>query len=150
MGAGHNVTALYEIIPAGVHDKFTNSVDPLKYQKEEKAATKYLSNDMLTIKFRYKEPNGSVSKMSQAVVIDKSVDFKNTSVDFRFATAVAEFGMLLRNSEFKQNARYDEAIKIARAAKGDDHEGYRAEFIKLAESVKLLSKSSLAAVEDEN
>lgn len=147
MGAGHNVTALYEIIPAGVHDKFTHTVDPLKYQKVEKATTNYVSNDMLTIKFRYKELNGTVSKLSQVVVVDKPVDFKNASADFRFASAVAEFGMLLRDSEFKQNARFDEAIKIARAAKGNDDEGYRAEFIKLAESAKLLSKSSLAAVE---
>jgi Ca-activated chloride channel family protein len=146
MGAGHTVTALYEIIPAGVHDKFTHSVDPLKYQKTEKPATNYISNDMLTIKFRYKEPTGSVSKLSQAVVMDKPVEFKNTSVDFRFATAVAEFGMLLRDSEFKQNSKYNEAVEIARAAKGDDHEGYRAEFVKLAESAKLLSKSGLAAV----
>jgi Ca-activated chloride channel family protein len=146
MGAGHTVTALYEIIPAGVHDKFTHSVDPLKYQKTEKPATNYISNDMLTIKFRYKEPAGSVSKMSQAVVMDKPVEFKNTSIDFRFATAVAEFGMLLRDSEFKQNSKYNEAVEIARAAKGDDHEGYRAEFVKLAESAKLLSKSGLAAV----
>jgi Ca-activated chloride channel family protein len=148
MGAGHNVTALYEIIPAGVHDKFTNSVDPLKYQKEDRPLTNVVSNDMLTIKFRYKEPNGSESKMSKAIVYDKPVEFSNTSVDFRFATAVAEFGMLLRNSEFKQNAKYEEAISIARAAKGNDNEGYRAEFIKLAESAKLISKSQLAAIEN--
>lgn len=148
MGAGHNVIALYEIIPAGVKDKFTNSVDPLKYQKNEKEATASTSADMLTIKFRYKEPNGSVSKMAQATVYDKPTEFKSTSVDFRFSAAVAEFGMLLRDSEFKQNARYDEAINIARAAKGTDHEGYRAEFVKLAESAKLLNKSSLAAVEE--
>ena len=149
MGAGHNVIALYEIIPAGIKDKFTNSVDPLKYQKAEKPVNNFISNDMLTIKFRYKEPAGSVSKLRQAVVMDKPIEFKNTSVDFRFATAVAEFGMLLRDSEFKQKSRYDEAINIARAAKGTDHEGYRAEFVKLAESAKLLSKSSLAAVEEE-
>ncbi|GGI52543.1 hypothetical protein GCM10011425_37550 [Mucilaginibacter galii] len=148
MGAGHTVTALYEIIPAGVHDKFTHSVDPLKYQKAEKPATNFISNDMLTIKFRYKEPAGSVSKLSQAVVMDKPVEFKNTSVDFRFATAVAEFGMLLRDSEFKQGSKYNEAIEMARAAKGNDHEGYRAEFVKLAESAKLLSKSGLVAVEE--
>jgi Ca-activated chloride channel family protein len=148
MGAGHNVIALYEIIPAGLKDKFTNSVDPLKYQKNEKAVPNSTSADMLTIKFRYKEPNGSVSKMAQATVYDKPAEFKSTSVDFRFAAAVAEFGMLLRDSEFKQNARYDEAISIARAAKGTDHEGYRAEFVKLAESAKLLNKSSLAAVEE--
>ena len=148
MGAGHTVTALYEIIPAGVHDKFTHAVDPLKYQKAEKPVTNFISNDMLTIKFRYKEPAGSVSKLSQAVVLDKPVDFKNTSTDFRFATAVAEFGMLLRDSEFKQDSKYNQAIEIARAAKGDDHEGYRAEFVKLAESATLLNKSGLVVVKE--
>ncbi|WP_295769723.1 von Willebrand factor type A domain-containing protein [uncultured Mucilaginibacter sp.] len=146
MGAGHNVTALYEIIPAGVHDRFTHSVDPLKYQKQEDKVN-YVSNDMLTIKFRYKEPNGLASKLSQAIILDKPVSLQSTSVDFRFAAAVAEVGMLLRESEFKQNSKYDDAIKLARAAKGDDHEGYRAEFIKLAESAKLLGKSSLVSVE---
>ncbi len=149
MGAGHNVTALYEVIPAGVKDRFTNSVDPLKYQKNKPAtAAGNSSAEMLTIKFRYKEPDGNTSKMSQVTVMDKPVELSSASTDMRFAAAVAEIGMLLRDSEFKQGARYDDAIKLARSGKGTDHEGYRAEFIKLAESAKLLSKSALAAVEE--
>jgi Ca-activated chloride channel family protein len=148
MGAGHTITALYEIIPAGVHNKFTNSVDPLKYQKIEKTANNFISNDMLTVKFRYKEATGSVSKMSQAVVNDNAINMLNTSDDFRFAAAVAQFGMLLRDSEFKQGSSFDNVIKMARAAKGTDYEGYRAEFVKLAESAKLLSKSEPAVVEE--
>jgi len=143
MGAGHTVTALYEIIPPNVFDVFTTSVDTLKYQKAEKVMPNYFSNDMLTVKFRYKEPTSSVSKMSQAIVFDKPADFNNTSADFRFAAAVAEIGMLLRDSEFKQKAAFAQAIDIARAAKGDDREGYRAEFIKLAESAKLLTQSGV-------
>jgi Ca-activated chloride channel homolog len=148
MGTGHNVTALYEVIPVGVNDQYANPVDALKYQKPEKAATTAATDEMLTIKFRYKEPAGTVSKLSQAVVMDKPLKLAATSEDFRFAASVAEVGLLLRDSEFKQNAGYEEAIKRARAAKGNDAEGYRAEFIKLAESARLLSKSALAAVQE--
>jgi Ca-activated chloride channel family protein len=147
MGVGHTVTALYEIIPAGLKDQFSQSVDPLKYQKNDESAIKNSSNDMLTIKFRYKEPTSSKSKLSQAVVYDKPLDLNNTTTDFRFASAVAEFGMLLRNSEFKQKADFSKAISRARAAKGDDHEGYRAEFVKLAETAKLLAQGTTASVE---
>ncbi len=142
MGAGHTVTAFYEIIPVGVKDKFANSVDPLKYQKHEKTSGSNASNEMLTIKFRYKEPTSSASKMSQATVMDQPIDLKNTSADFRFAAAVAEVGMLLRDSEFKQTSNFTEAIDLARAAKGEDREGYRAEFVKLSETAKLLMQSN--------
>ncbi len=104
---------------------------------------------MLTIKFRYKEPTGSVSKLSQAVVFDRPLDFSKTPTDFKWASAVAEVGMLLRDSEFKQSANFKNAISIARAAKGNDDEGYRAEFIKLAESAMLLSKSTALVADNE-
>ncbi len=151
MGAGHRVTALYEIIPIGVKDNYTNSVDPLKYQKPQSSssAVKTSSDEMLAIKFRYKEPAGSVSKLSQAVVFDRPLDFSKTSTDFKWASAVAEVGMLLRDSEFKQSASFKNAISIARAAKGNDDEGYRAEFIKLAESAMLLSKSTALVADNE-
>jgi Ca-activated chloride channel family protein len=152
MGSGHTVTAFYEIVPAGIKDDYMVSVDPLKYQKVKQSAPVTTgSEEMMTIKFRYKEPVSSVSKLSQAVVYDKPVDFNATSTDFKFASAVAETGMLLRDSKFKQKASYAHAIATARAGKGPDTEGYRAEFIRLAESAKLLSKSSssLAQVEEE-
>jgi Ca-activated chloride channel family protein len=107
-----------------------------------------ISDEMLTIKFRYKQPTSSVSKMSHVEVYDKPLALNSTSTDFRFAAAVAEFGMLLRDSQFKQHATYDQAIKMARAAKGDDAEGYRAEFIKLAESAKLLNPNKTLASEE--
>jgi Ca-activated chloride channel family protein len=151
MGSGHTVTAFYEIVPAGIKDDYMVSVDPLKYQKVKQTAPITTgSEEMMTIKFRYKEPVSSKSKLSQAVIYDKPLDFNATSVDFKFASAVAEVGMLLRDSKFKQKASYVHAIATARAGKGADNEGYRAEFIRLAESAKLLSRSSaLAKVEEE-
>jgi Ca-activated chloride channel family protein len=150
MGSGHTVTAFYEIVPAGIKDDYMVSVDPLKYQKNDNKVAASGSSEMMTIKFRYKEPVSSKSKMSQAVVYDKPIDFKLTSTDFKFASAVAEVGMLLRDSKFKQKASFAHAIATARAGKGDDSEGYRSEFIRLAESAKLLSKSTeLAKVGDD-
>jgi len=145
MGSGHTVTALYEIVPAGVKDDYSASVDPLKYQKPGKPLTVSSNNEMLTIKFRYKQPESMVSKLSQAVVMDIPEDESKTSADFKFAAGVAEFGMLLRDSQYKQKSSYDQAINLARAGKGEDKEGYRAEFIKLAETAKLLVKSELAS-----
>jgi Ca-activated chloride channel family protein len=140
MGSGHTVTAFYEIVPAGIKDDYSQSVDPLKYQKTNQ--TPIItggSGEMMTIKFRYKQPGGDQSKMSLVTVADKPVDFKTTTADFRFASAVAEFGMLLRNSSFKQKSNFDQAISIAKAAKGKDDDGYRAEFVRLAESARSLA-----------
>lgn len=140
MGVGHTVTALYEIIPAGVHDNFTDSVDPLKYQKTKENPVSN-SSEMVTIKFRYKSPDGDKSKMEKVSIMDQPVALMKTSADFRFASAVAELGLILRDSEFKQHADYSSLITRAKSAKGKDEEGYRTEFITLAESAKLLSKS---------
>ena len=144
MGSGHTVTALYEIVPAGIKDDYSVSVDPLKYQKTDEVK-KSASDEMLTIKFRYKQPDSMVSKLSQAVVNDNPENLNRTSADFKFAAAVAEFGMLLRDSQFKQKSNYDQAISLARQGKGEDNDGYRSEFIKLAESAKLLAKSELVS-----
>lgn len=145
MGVGHTVTALYEIIPAGVKDSYTTSVDPLKYQSVKETKVKSGSQEMATVKFRFKTPEGSKSKMTQVAVVDKNTALSKTSADFRFATSVAELGMLLRDSEYKQNASFDNLINRAKAAKGADEEGYRAEFINLAQSAKLLSNNSASA-----
>jgi Ca-activated chloride channel family protein len=145
MGSGHTVTALYEIVPAGIKDDYSVSVDPLKYQKTNVKTTTSSSDEMLTIKFRYKQPESMVSKSSQVVVSDNPEELNKTSGDFKFAAAIAEFGMLLRDSQFKQKSNFDQAISLARQGKGEDNEGYRSEFIKLAESAKLLVKSSLVS-----
>jgi len=89
-----------------------------------------------------------VSKMSQVIVMDKPVAFNKLSDDYRFAAAVAEVGMLLRNSEFKAKASFEQAVKIAKAARGNDEDGYRAEFVRLAESARLLAKNNELAAND--
>jgi Ca-activated chloride channel homolog len=140
MGSGHTVTAFYEIVPTGVVDDYSGGVDPLKYQKTNNAAPAApYSDELMTVKFRYKQPNSDQSKLSVAIVKDRPMSFNSTSSDFRFASAVAEFGMMLRNSAFKQNGSYDQVISIAKNAKGSDDDGYRAEFVRLAETAKSLA-----------
>ena len=131
MGAGHTVTALYEIIPTGV-DENAPSVDPLKYQKSQPISGK-TSNELLTIKLRYKEPDGNKSKLLEQMV--KNNQTAKTSDNFRFSAAVASFGMLLRGSEFIGNTTIDSILELARNAKGIDEEGYRSEFIQLVKMV---------------
>jgi Ca-activated chloride channel family protein len=146
MGVGHNVTALYEIIPVGVKDSFT-SVDPLKYQKTVNIKTINTSPEIMTVKFRYKQPDSDVSKMEFVTVADNALSINKTSEDFRFAAAVAEYGMLLRDSQFKQNSKFDQLIQMAKSAKGKDDNGYRAEFIRLAESTKNMMRSKVLVSE---
>lgn len=144
IGAGHTVTALYEIIPVGVKSTFAGSVDELKYQVNSKPTVVVKdSKELMTVKLRYKKPDGNVSKLMVQAVIDTAIPFKSTSDNFRFSAAVAEFGMLLRQSEYKQNASFDNVISTAQKAAGKDNEGYRAEFVKLAKSAKLLAKDLL-------
>jgi Ca-activated chloride channel homolog len=135
------VTAFYEVVRTGVADDYSNSVDPLKYQKNAPVVAPggHYANEMMTVKFRYKQPGSDQSKLSVAVVMNKPASFSSTSADFRFASAVAEFGMLLRNSQFKQHGSYDQAIDIAKNAKGNDEDGYRAEFVRLAQTAKSLA-----------
>jgi len=147
MGVGHTVTALYELIPVGVKSDFSGSVDPLKYQKNEELVIKGLSDEIATVKFRYKDPHSDKSKLEQVTVSNQVSDIEKASEDLQFASAVAELGMLLRNSEFKQASDYDKLIKRAKLAKGKDDEGYRAEFIRMAESAKLLSRNTELAIE---
>lgn len=137
LGSGHTVTALYEIIPVGVESKFIEKVDPLKYQSKPTIANG--SNEMMTIKFRYKKPDGHVSKLLQHAVVDNHVMLTNTSSNFRFAAAVASFAMVLRNSEFKQQSSYDQAWQLAKGALDNDEEGYRSEFLKLLKNAQSLA-----------
>lgn len=140
LGSGHTVTALYEVIPAGVKSSFLQKVDPLKYQKDVTALSKTSHNDeIMTVKFRYKAPDGDVSKLIEEPVKDKQIPILKMSENFRFAAAVAEFGMLLRNSEFKSEASFDNVVKMAKKAKGIDEEGYRAEFVRLAENAQSIA-----------
>ncbi len=137
LGSGHTVTALYEIIPVGVKSEFVKTVDPLKYQKGNVQSSGNGSNEMMTIKFRYKKPDGDVSKLITHPVL---VNAGSTTDNFRFAAAVAQFGMLLRNSEFKQQSSYDNTWKLAKGALGEDQEGYRSEFIKMIKNAQDIEK----------
>lgn len=136
MGAGHTVTALYEIVPVGVEFEHGKNIDPLKYQTND-TENKSNSKELLTVKMRYKQPDGSVSKMLEKVLIDNKSG--QTSTDFRFASAVAMFGQLIRNSEYKGNATFDKVISLAKNAYGEDEQGYRREFVRLVETAKGLN-----------
>nr|WP_294905964.1 von Willebrand factor type A domain-containing protein [uncultured Lacibacter sp.] len=140
LGSGHTVTALYEIIPTGVESDLIDDVDELKYQQPAKNKKSGLKNEIMTVKFRYKEPASDVSKLIVHPLLDEKIPFEKTSENFRFATSVAQFGMLLRNSEFKGNASYEKVLRQATGSIGEDKEGYRAEFIKLVQSVLSIAK----------
>jgi Ca-activated chloride channel homolog len=144
MGAGSTVTALYEIIPVGVKTAVGN-IDPLKYQTTSIANSADTSNELLTIKFRYKEPSGTTSKLVSLITKDRKTSMTKASDDFRFAAAVAGFGMLLRNSPFKNDLTYDHVLELAGKSLGSDPEGYRAEFLRLVKTAQILSttKTSL-------
>ena len=139
LGAGHTVTALYEIIPVGVDSQF-DPVDDLKYQESKVSAEAMKSKELMTIKLRYKQPDGDQSKLITHALVDSHIAIDKTSDNFRWSAAVAGFGMLLRDSEFKGNLTYDDVIKMAQSAKGKDPEGYRIEFINLVKSGLLLAR----------
>ncbi len=150
LGSGHTVTALYEVIPVGAESDFLKDVDKLKYQKDVEPLSKTKYNDeIMTVKLRYKAPDGDVSKLIEHPVKDEQIAIAKTSDNFRFAAAVAQFGLLLRDSEFKSEASYASVISLAKKAKGNDDEGYRSEFIRLVENAKLLAKTK-PVTDDEN
>ncbi len=128
MGSGHTVTILYEIIPAKRDDEVS---DDLKYQQ----STATGSNEFATIKFRYKRPNADKSKEMVHVINPNTKRIDLASDNVRFASSVAMFGMLLKDSKYKGVGTYDMALALARSAKGKDKEGYRAEYIKMVKAM---------------
>jgi Ca-activated chloride channel family protein len=134
LGAGHTVTALYEIAPAD--DGRVASGSDLRYVDVGITPDAFQREEILTVRLRYKEPDGDESKLVERTALDRGTSFANASIDFRFATAVAELGMILRDSEFKGSAGFDSVIETAKSAKGKDDGGYRAEFVELAEACK--------------
>ena len=134
MGAGHSVTALYEVIPYG-SEEMAGTVDPLLYQRPESM----LSDDWLQVKIRYKKPGENTSTLYSKRVSKVAIEGP-TSENFRFTAAVAEYTMLLRNSEFKGQASYQQMLELARGAKGRDPEGYRSEFVRLVEVSQLMDE----------
>ena len=143
LGSGHTVTALYEIIPAGLKSDLLKDIDKLKYQdKQAGFGRSKFSNEIMTIKFRYKTPSGSVSRLIENPVHDNPISIDKASENFRFAGAVAEFGLLLRNSEFKAAASYDSVLLLSQNAMKNDKEGYKAEFIRMVEKAKQVSAAA--------
>jgi Ca-activated chloride channel family protein len=138
MGAGHMVTALYEIVPAG-EPMPTGGVDPLKYQQPVDAPVRTVSTnstELMNIKVRYKDPEGDTSKLVEFPVREST---QKMTANLGFAAAVAEFAMLLRRSEFKGSASWDSALSLAREHRGSDPDGYRAEFIRLIDLASALA-----------
>jgi Ca-activated chloride channel family protein len=109
LGAGHTVTALYEIIPAGIKDTMIKNVDKLKYQSTKTLV--YNNNELMNIKLRYKEPESEVSKLLTYPVINSEGDWQQASDNFKLSASVAEFGLLLRESSYKQNSSFGQILK---------------------------------------
>src|SRR5207237_2945803 len=139
IGAGHCVTALYELTPATKAPtpatrpattqpaRAAADVDPLKYQKHEILK----SPELLTLKLRYKQPEGDTSTKIELSVTDRGLSYSKASDDFKFAAAVAQFGMILRNSPHKGTASFDGVVELADEGKGKDEKGYRGEFVEM-------------------
>jgi Ca-activated chloride channel family protein len=133
IGLGHYVIALYEIIPADSKEKISE-LDSLKYQSR----TIIESNELLTVKFRYKEPDGNKSKLITKSITVNDIEKENISDNLLLSSSVAEFGLLLRKSKYRGNATYGAIIKRARKTLKNDDEGYRAEFIKMVKTARIL------------
>lgn len=139
MGSGHTVTALYEIIPAGVTDTFIRKVDHLKYQLNKEGSN--TTAEVMNIKLRYKQPENEISKLITYPVAGDNKSWQQASDNFKFSAAVAEFGLLLRESAFKQKSSYEQIIAMAKAATGNDVNGYRAEFVQLVKNAESLYRN---------
>ena len=136
IGSGHTVTAIYEIIPRGAEDEGSSP----RYVQQKLTPAK--TDELMFVQFRYKKPDEDTSQLIKQVV--KLSDDQSTSRRFIFSAAVAEFGMLLRDSAYKGNASYEQVIELARKGKGEDKHGYRSGFINLVETareIKHVSKS---------
>ncbi len=156
IGAGHTVTALYELVPAGaaVEAAAKPGVEPLKYQEsgvrsqESGAVGNALrgvpltaaakSGELLTLKLRYKEPDGVESRMVEFPLKDRDGSFHAASRDLQFAASVASFGMILRGSQHRGNSNLPAVLEIASTSLGDDPGGYRAEFVDLVRKAQAL------------
>jgi Ca-activated chloride channel homolog len=135
LGAGHAVTALYEVVPVGA-DPVALSDDSLTYQQVTVRPSARRSGELLTVRLRYKDPRGTTSRLLETPILDRGRP--EASEDMRFASAVAEFALLLRESEHKGRASYDQVLALARGARGEDPQGYRVEFIGMVETARAL------------
>jgi len=139
IGAGHSVTALYEVVPAGAKDG-APKVDKLKYQDEKPLSGAASSGELMTVKIRYKQPDGDKSDLTTFSITGDDRSLDKTTADFRFAAAVAEFGMLLRDSKHKGDANWAEVAELAKGSseRSDEH---RTEFLTLIDTAKRLTSA---------
>ncbi|MCB9771801.1 MAG: von Willebrand factor type A domain-containing protein [Candidatus Omnitrophica bacterium] len=145
LGAGHTVTALYEIVPAGSWESTGGNVDPLKYQKQTSIKSSFTINkEMMTVKLRYKEPKSNTSKLITKILTQPTNTTNQrwfgASDNLQFASAVAEFGMLLRDSKFKANSSYTAIIQRAQMSAYTDPQNHKAEFISLVQKAASLDQ----------
>lgn len=133
LGSGHTVTALYELIPVGMKSDYLNPMDDLKYTT--KAKTDDYANELFTVKFRYKKPDGD---KSIELIHVQSDEISTASDDFKFATSVALFGMQLKHSKYHNNSKINDVLTLANEGKNNDQAGYRSEFVRLVESYESL------------
>ena len=141
IGAGHSVTALYEVVPAG--QKVPGAgVGPLKYQQPRELSGRAHGRELLTVKLRYKRPGADESRLLSVAAADRGAGLQSASDNFKFASAVAAFGLLLRDSRYKAGARFDDVLELARASTGADEQGRRREFLKLVQTAHALSLQS--------
>ncbi len=135
IGAGHSVTALYEIVPV-TDEPVADQSRQSTYTMVSISPEAFESRDLLTVRFRYKEPDEDVSQLISRTLKDNDVFLDDASDDFRFAAAVAEFSLLLRESKFKGDSRYQQVLDLAKSSTGKDEGGYRHEFVRLVEMYK--------------
>ena len=135
LGAGHSVTAIYEIVPAG--RRGSGSVDELRYQSRDVTRGGDRNEELLTVKLRYQPPSGGASRLVSRVV---RAGERGAPETLGFAAAVAEFGMLLRNSEYKGTSSWDDVLRLAKGGLGRDPGGYRAEFVRLVEVARGMTR----------
>jgi Ca-activated chloride channel homolog len=142
MGAGHVVTALYELVPVGAADPVIGKVDGLRYQPEatvKPAAKGEKVNEAFVVKMRHKKPDGDKSTLRELPVSNITKDYEKASEDFQFSAAVASFAMLLRDSPYKGSSNYALVLELAEAAKKHDPGAYRAEFMEMVRKAKSLA-----------
>ena len=135
IGAGHSVTALYEIVPV-TDGPVAGQLRKSTYTMVSISLEAFQSSDLLTVRFRYKEPDEEKSRLISRTLVDNDVSLDDASDDFRFVAAVAEFSLLLRDSKFKGDSRYQQVLDLAKSSTGKDEGGYRHEFVRLVEMYK--------------
>jgi Ca-activated chloride channel homolog len=143
IGAGHTVTALYEIIPTGVKTDYLKGIKKLKYQ-ETKLSNASETDELVTFKLRYKQPKSKESQLIEKTVLNNSVPFENVSENLKLSAAVAEFGLLIRQSDFRGKSQYSHVIETAKKTLANDNDGWRAEFIQLVKKAQLMAESKEA------